>query len=164
MQDIRKVLKIQVTVHDYPKKFYWWWNFYLFLIKSNWFSSMAFLFFGMTTHWYFPGFTIILLLWNHDIAVLLSDSITNCKFSIFGPNALKGVPLGVRKFLPTESLFKMMKNLPLNFFSFSRYLNFCLDFWVMQKSGLIRNITLILKCLTSQPGKQIITMHILHTI
>ena len=49
-------------------------------------------------------------------------------------------------------------------FSFSRYLNFCLDFLVIQKNGLIRKIRLIFKFMTLQSGKQIIVMHILPNI
>ena len=44
---------------------------------------------------------------------------------------------------------------------FSRYLNFCLDFLVMQENDLIREIRLISKFMTSQPGKQTIGIHIL---
>ena len=45
---------------------------------------------------------------------------------------LKGAPSGLRQILATESAFKMMNNaLPQKPFSFSRYLNFYLDFLVM---------------------------------
>ena len=47
---------------------------------------------------------------------------------------------------------------------FSRYLHFCLDFLVMKKNGLIRRTVLISKLMTSQPGKQIITIHMLPNI
>ena len=50
------------------------------------------------------------------------------------------------------------------FFSFWRYLNFYLDFLVMQKNGLIRKISLISKFMTSQPGKKTITINILSNI
>ena len=50
------------------------------------------------------------------------------------------------------------------FFSFSRYLNFCLDFLVLQKDDLIRKIMLISKFVMSQPGKQTIAIHILPNI
>ena len=50
---------------------------------------------------------------------------------------------------------------PQKLFSFSRYLSFCLDFLV---NGLIRNIILISKFMTSQPGKQTIVIHVLPNI
>ena len=49
-------------------------------------------------------------------------------------------------------------------FSFSRYLNFCLDFSVKYKNNFVRKIRLILKSLTSQPGKQTIAIYILPNI
>ena len=49
-------------------------------------------------------------------------------------------------------------------FFFSRYLNFCLNFLVVQKNGMIRKIKLIAKFMTSQPEKQIIAIHILPNI
>ena len=49
-------------------------------------------------------------------------------------------------------------------FLFSRYLNICLDFLVMQKNGLIRKIMIISTFMTSQPGKQTIPTHILPNI
>ena len=65
--------------------------------------------------------------------------------------------------LPKKILFicfnerpsKMIKNafyFILKVFSFSRYLHFCLDILVRQKKWLIREIRLISKFLTSQPG------------
>ena len=48
--------------------------------------------------------------------------------------------------------------------SFSRYLNFCLDFLVMQQNGLIRKTSLVTKFLTSQLGLQTVVMHILPNI
>ena len=53
---------------------------------------------------------------------------------------------------------------PEKFFSFSRYLSFCLDFLAMQKNGLIRKIKLILTFRTSQPGWQTNAVHILNNI
>ena len=52
---------------------------------------------------------------------------------------------------------------PQKLFSFSRYLSFCLEFLssVMQQNGLIRKIRLFAKFMTSQPGIQTITLHIL---
>ena len=47
---------------------------------------------------------------------------------------------------------------------FSRYLNFCRDFLVMQKKRLIRKIRLSLKFMTSQLGEQTITIHTLPNI
>ena len=40
----------------------------------------------------------------------------------------------------------------IRLFSFSRYLRFCLDILVLYKNSLIRNIMLVLKFMTSQPG------------
>ena len=48
--------------------------------------------------------------------------------------------------------------------SFSRYLNFCFDFFVMWNIGLIRKISLISKYVTSRPGSHIIQIHILTNI
>ena len=45
---------------------------------------------------------------------------------------IKGALKSLRQFLAIESPFKMMKNA----FSFSRYLNFCLHFLLMQKKRL----------------------------
>ena len=53
---------------------------------------------------------------------------------------------------------------PQKLFSFSRYLNFCLDFSVMQQNNLIRKIPLIANFLTSQSGQQTIVIHILPNI
>ena len=58
---------------------------------------------------------------------------------------LKGALLSLTQFLAAESPLKMMTNAFYFAFSFSRYLNFCLDFFVIQKNGLIRNISLISK-------------------
>ena len=46
----------------------------------------------------------------------------------------------------------------INIFSFSRYSHFVLDFLVIKKNSLIRNIKLISKFMASQPGKQAISM------
>ena len=54
-----------------------------------------------------------------------------------------------------ESPLKMMKNvihLILKALFFRRCLNFCLDIFVIKKQGLIREVWLILKFMTSQPG------------
>ena len=53
---------------------------------------------------------------------------------------------------------------PSKLFSFSRYLNFCLDFMVKQKNGLLRKIRLISKITTPKRGKQTIAIHILFNI
>ena len=61
----------------------------------------------------------------------------------------------------------MMKNafyFTLRNFFFSRYLNFCLDFLLMWKNGLIRKIRLISKFVTSQPCQKAIAIHILTSI
>ena len=49
-------------------------------------------------------------------------------------------------------------------FLFSRYIRFCLDFFVMQQNGLIKKIRLISKFKTSQPGQQTIVIHALCNI
>ena len=49
-------------------------------------------------------------------------------------------------------------------FLFSKCLNFCLEFLVMQKNGSMRKIKLISRLMTSQPGKQTIPMHILTNV
>ena len=60
--------------------------------------------------------------------------------------------------------FKFQIISPQKPFSFSRCLSFCLDFLVMQQSGLIRKIRLISIFMTSQPGQQSIVIHILPNI
>ena len=73
----------------------------------------------------------------------------------------------LQHFLATETCFKKMKNvfyITLKLFLFSRYLNFCLDFLVIQKKGFITKIRLISKFMTSQHGKKIIAMAILPNI
>ena len=64
---------------------------------------------------------------------------------------------GLRQFLATERSLQIMKMLfipSLKLFSFSKYLNFCLDFLVKQKNGLIRIRRLTSKFMTSQPEKK----------
>ena len=59
------------------------------------------------------------------------------------------------QFLTTESPLKGWKMLfisPQKLFSFSRYLSFCLDFFVMYENGVIRKIRLISNFMTSQRG------------
>ena len=56
---------------------------------------------------------------------------------------LKSAFSGLRQFLATENPLKMMKMLfisPYNLFSFSRYLNFCLDFFVGKAAWLERSL------------------------
>ena len=53
---------------------------------------------------------------------------------------------------------------PYKFFSFSRYLIFCLDILVIYRNGLIRKIRLFSKFMTSQPRKETIAIHILPNI
>ena len=53
---------------------------------------------------------------------------------------------------------------PQKLFYFSRYLNFCLDFLIMQQNDLIRKINWISNFVTSQPGQQSILKHILTNI
>ena len=68
----------------------------------------------------------------------------------------KGALSGLRQFMATESPLKMMKSLSFisseKLFSFSRYLNSCHDFLVVLKNGLIRNIRLVSRFMTSQRG------------
>ena len=74
---------------------------------------------------------------------------------------------GLRQILATEALLKMIKNafyFTSKALSFSRYLNFCLDFLVTQQNGLIRKISLISNFMTSQPGQQTIEIRILSNI
>ena len=71
------------------------------------------------------------------------------------------------KFWQLKVLWKWWKMLfmsPERLFSFTRYLNFCLEFLIMQRNGFIRKIRLISKFVTLQPGKQRIIIHILHNI
>ena len=49
-------------------------------------------------------------------------------------------------------------------FSISKDFNFCLEFLVMSRNGLIRKIRLISKFMTSQPGYQTISIQILTNI
>ena len=46
----------------------------------------------------------------------------------------------------------MLSISPKKLFSFSRYLNFCLDFLVICQSGLTRKIRLVSNFITSHPG------------
>ena len=58
----------------------------------------------------------------------------------------------------------MIKNafyLISNTFRSQRYLNFYLDFLVIEKTGLIRKIRLITNFMTSQPVSETTTIHIL---
>ena len=80
---------------------------------------------------------------------------------------IKGAFSDMRHFLATNSPLKLIKNafyFTLKTFFFSRFLNFCLDFLIMQKNGLIRKIRLISKLLMSKIAKQTIAMHILPNI
>ena len=56
------------------------------------------------------------------------------------------------------------KNCFICFFLFSGYLNFCLTFCSCRKNNLIRKTRLILRFMTSQPGQQTNTIHILPNI
>ena len=53
---------------------------------------------------------------------------------------------------------------PQKLFSFSRYLDFCLDFLVMHLNGLIKKIRLVSNFMASQPGQQTIFIRILPNI
>ena len=72
-------------------------------------------------------------------------------------------------FASFESLLKMIYNafyfiFLFQLFLFSRYLSFCHDFLSCWKNGLIREIRLMSKIMTSQPGEETITIHILPNI
>ena len=88
---------------------------------------------------YIPWMLLLLeILGNMCIVIVCFPSWEVINFEI------KGALSGVRQFLATESPLKMTKNAFLFhlfvLFSLSRYLNFCLDFLVMYKKGLIRKI------------------------
>ena len=76
---------------------------------------------------------------------------------------LIGALQGLRQCLQLNDKKKMMINasyftLKALFILKILYLNFCLAFSVMFKNGLIKKIRLILKFMTSQPGKQTIAI------
>ena len=73
--------------------------------------------------------------------MLKNDSKANCQ-------------LTRRQILATESLLKMLFIFLKKLFSFWRYLSFCSDFLVMLENGLIREIRLTSKYITSQPGEK----------
>ena len=82
-------------------------------------------------------------------------------------NVFKGALSGVRQFLATGSPLKLVKMLfisPQKLFLFSRCSNFCFDFFIMQKNGLIKKITLNSSFMASNPGSQAIKIHILPNI
>ena len=69
--------------------------------------------------------------------------------------------------LGTESPLAMMKNgfyFTLKISLFLRFLNFNLNFLVMQKSSLIRKLRLIFKNMTAETGELTIVIHILPNI
>ena len=75
--------------------------------------------------------------------------------------------IGLKYLFATESPLKMMKNYfvsSLKLFLFSRYLNFCLDFSVMKKNGLIIKTRLISKFIVPQAGKKTVAIHIFPNI
>ena len=53
---------------------------------------------------------------------------------------------------------------PQKLFSFSRYLNICLDYMVIWQNGLIGEIRLISNFIASQPSSEIIVIHTLQNI
>ena len=82
-------------------------------------------------------------------------------------NVFKGALSGLRQFLATGSPLKLVKMLfisPQKLFLFSRCSNFCFDFFIMQKNGLIKKITLNSSFMASHPGSQTIKIHILPNI
>ena len=72
----------------------------------------------------------------------------------------KGPLSGLRQFL--ASPLKMIKNVSKPYL-FSRYLNFCPDFFYV-KNSFMRKLRVISKVATSQIGKQITTLYILTNI
>ena len=82
-------------------------------------------------------------------------------------NVFKGALSGLWQFLATGSPLKLVKMLfisPQKLFLFSRCSNFCFDFFIMQKNGLIKKITLNSSFMASRPGSQTIKIHILPNI
>ena len=81
-----------------------------------------------------------------------------------------GALSGLRQFLATESplkvYFKVCFLFPLksSFCSEEFVISFCSNFFVIYKNGLTKKLRLISKFMTSQPGKQAITLHILPNI
>ena len=94
--------------------------------------------------------------WNIKTAYLLFN-IT------FSKVILTSRPLsGLGQFLTTESHLKIMKNafyFILKVLYFLRYLHFPPNFLVMQEKGLIRKLKFVSKLMTSNIGKQIITIY-----
>ena len=62
-----------------------------------------------------------------------------------------------------ESPSKMIKNV-FSFMLKALFVLFVLTFWLYRKNGLIRNIRVISKFMTSQPGQETSTTHILSNI
>ena len=80
---------------------------------------------------------------------------------------LKAVLSGLRQFLATESRLKMKKNtfyFTLNALFVLKIFKILSSIFGMYKNGLMRKIRIILKFITSQPGKQAIAIHILPSI
>ena len=99
-----------------------------------------------------------LRIWSHLLKKSLMDNFIFCAVNF------KVALSDLSQFLATESLLKMMKNAfisPYKLFLFSK---FSLDIWVMYKNDLIRNVRIISKFMTPQPGKQITAIHILSNI
>ena len=88
---------------------------------------------------------------SHLTKSLKKDFVGLSKVDIHFNFLLKGAMSGLRQFLAIESPLKMMKNAFKALF-FSRYLDFCLDFLVLQQNYLIMKIRLIPNFMTSQPG------------
>ena len=80
---------------------------FIFFWSILMYSAVWFYFFlSMIMLWNFPRFTIILLDWNHEIAVLLSDSRTNFKFLIFDSNARRELSSRIWSHLLKKSLME----------------------------------------------------------
>ena len=74
---------------------------------------------------------------------------------------IKGPLLGLREFLADKSPLKMMKNviyIILNVLFVLKIRNFCLYFLIIMENDLARKLRLTSKFMTSQTGKQIITI------
>ena len=97
-------------------------------------------------------FTFFTLYKWYKIAQSVWILSTQSKVMEFGNATNKGALSGLRQILAFESHLKMMKNafyFTLKLVFLSRYLNFCPDFLVMWKKGLIRKLRLISKFMTS---------------
>ena len=102
------------------------------------------------------------------LKILQYSQEKTCVESLFSKVSSLQVVTGLQKKIFQETIFdnwNPFKNDDKCFlFHLKRYLNFCLNFLDIKENGSIRKITLISKFMTSQAGKQTITMHILPNI